>query len=64
MLSLEGGEGLEQLMAGEWQGDLDLLPWILGLVVLMMALESYLANRVFQSGQSEESVASGPRSAA
>ena len=64
VLSLEGGEGLEQLMAGEWQGDLDLLPWILGLVVLMMALESYLANRVFQSGQSEESGASGPRSAA
>jgi len=50
-------------MTGQWQGDLDLLPWILALVVILLAVESWLANRVFGDKESGEAAA-GPRSAA
>jgi hypothetical protein len=62
---LTAGKGMEldDLMTGQWQGDLDLLPWILALVVMLLAVESWLANKVFANKDSAEG-APVPRSAA
>ena len=63
VLTAGKGVDLQELMTGQWQGDLDLLPWILALVVILLAVESWLANRVFGDKESGEAAA-GPRSAA
>ncbi len=62
---LTAGKGVElnELMTGQWQGDLDLLPWILAIVVLLLAVESWLANRVF-GDKDASGAATGARSAA